>query len=228
MTDRKNLPATVAQAEAWLEKYAASDLEWVGDLMLFNGKTGRYGAQQKRIEDGTELAWPMFLARAGFVKWVDGTIEGQAWGPLNADLKALRESLGDTDPDKWLEEDWKGRPKDPWGEAVAAPMIRLSDGWVLCFKSSSFGGVKAMHKLAGSCLTQMRAAPDTTVKHMPIIEIGSGSYMSKNKQAGQVFFPILCVGLEARGRRKVQHARRPAQPARSGPEVEYLGGRGRA
>jgi hypothetical protein len=60
-------------------------------------------------------------------------------------------------------------------------------GHLYTFSSSAGTAVRAARKLVKNCLIQIRAAPDTTSNHAPLVAIEVGSFTSAN---GEIFFPI--------------------------------------
>src|SRR5215467_15244766 len=190
-----NLPA--AAATDGLARYGASEGNtWLGDLLKCNGKTGEitYGSENTALARGTKAAVLLGLGEAGFIKWSDGKPEDQAWQRLiDSDLKALRQTLGDTDPSEWTEETLAGLPQDPYRESVKLPLVRWPDGKLFTYSNSSGSGVRAVKRLARGCAAQMRAAPETTMGHVPIVELDVGHWEHSSKAVGKIYFMTLEV-----------------------------------
>jgi len=234
MTDKSNLPAPVpatnpAQLTA-LEKYGRSGGDLYGDLLKFSGKTGAWtaGAQGIEIPLGTQLVAIVPEMLAGFVKWSDGELIEQALEPVteNYEPRALRASLGDVDEHKWpLGDD--GRPEDPWREAAYLPMKNPKTGVEYTYSTSSLGGVRAIKKLAGTYAWQLRAAPETTAGHLPVVALQARSYRHTDRKRGTIYNPVL-AGIDWVPASTVKKAPEPPQPAFEDHRAKGEGkGRGR-
>jgi hypothetical protein len=128
---------------------------------------------------------------AGYVKWSDGELVEQALVPITEyDPRALRASLGDTDRSQWAKGD-NGEPEDPWKEAAYLPMKNLKTGAEYTYSTSSVGGTRAIKKLVGTYVWQIRAAPETTTNHLPVVELGARSYKHSDRKRGTIFNPVL-------------------------------------
>jgi len=191
-----NLPAGLATDG--LAKYGASEGNTsLGDWLRCNGKTGEltYGSEGTALARGTKAAVLLGLAEAGFIKWADGKPEDQAWQRLvdGPDLKALRQTLGNTDPSEWEEVTLAGLPQDPYRESVKLPLVQWPDGKLFTYSNSSGSGVRAVKRLARGCVAQMRAAPETTAGHVPIVELDVGHWQHSSKTVGKIYFLTLEV-----------------------------------
>jgi hypothetical protein len=198
MTDNSNLPAPIpatspAQLSA-LERYGRSAGDLYGDLLKFSGKTGVWtaGAQGIEVPIGTQLIAIVPEMLAGFVKWDGGELVEQALEPVtdSYDPRALRASLGDTDESKWPRGD-DGRAADVWRESAYLPLKNPKTGAEYTYSTSSLGGVRAIKKLAGTYAWQLRAAPETTANHLPVVELGSRSYKHSDRKRGTIYNPTL-------------------------------------
>jgi len=132
MTDTTNVPVPLAQTTppaqlTALERYGRSGGDVYGDLLRFSGKSGGWvsGAQAVEIPIGTQLVAIIPEMLAGYVKWSNGELVEQALVPVTEtyDPKALRASLGDTDPSRWPQ--GENGVEDPWKEAAYLPMKDL-------------------------------------------------------------------------------------------------------
>jgi hypothetical protein len=188
------LPTAPAQLTA-LERYGRSGGDLYGDLLKFSGKTGVWtaGAQGIEIPIGSKLVAIVPEMLAGFVKWVDGELVEQAMQPITEtyDPKTLRASLGDLDPAKWPRSDDDGRPEDPWKEAAYLPLKDLVKGAKFTYSTSSVGGTRAVKQLVATYAWQIRAAPETTAGHLPVVELGARSYKHPDRKRGTIFNPVL-------------------------------------
>jgi hypothetical protein len=162
--------------------------------LKFSGKTGVWtsGAQGIEIPLGTQLAAIVPETLGGYVKWVDGELAEQALIPIveGCDLKALRATLGDDDPNEWPTGD-DGKPEDPWREAALLPLKNPKTGAQYTYSTSSVGGVRAVKKLVAGYAWQVRAAPETTANHLPVVELGARDYKHPDRKRGTIFNPVL-------------------------------------
>jgi hypothetical protein len=194
----ENVPVPVSQSTpaqiSALERYGRSAGDLYGELLKFSGKNGQWtaGAQSIEIPAGTQMVAIIPEMLAGFVKWQDGELVEQAMVPVTEsyDPKALRLSLGDTDQSKWPRGD-DGRPEDVWKEAALLPMKNPKTGAEYTYSTSSVGGCKAVKRLVSVYAWQIKAAPETTGNHLPVVELGSRSYQHSDRKRGTIFNPVL-------------------------------------
>jgi hypothetical protein len=104
--------------------------------------------------------------------------------------KALRASLGDTDRIQWPKGD-DGEPEDPWKEAAYLPLKDLGKGAKFTYSTSSVGGTRAVKHLVATYAWQLRAAPETTANHLPVVELRARSYKHPDRKRGTIFNPVL-------------------------------------
>ncbi len=172
-TTQYGLPADVKGLAQFASRGGDDD---VGDRLRANGKDGRIyiGSQGSTMESGARLAIFVNHLMEGFVHWDSGTLVDQKWlrvtavADLDADLKALRSSMGHTNPDEWKEALPNGLPKDPIQAAVKFPVTDMATGRLYTYSVNSWNGVKAARQLARGCLVQAAAAPETTHGCLPI------------------------------------------------------------
>jgi len=220
MTDTSNMPIpapkTIPPAQLIaLERYGRSGGDLYGDLLKFSGKTGAWtaGAQGIEIPLGTRLVAIVPGILAGYVKWLNGELVEQALVPVTDayDPKALRASLGDTDSAKWPAGD-DGRPEDVWKEAALLPLKNLKTGAQFTYSTSSLGGCRAIKKLVATYAWQIRAAPETTAGHLPIVELGARDYKHPDRKRGTIFNPTL-TGIDwVHASEVADKGNEPAQP----------------
>jgi hypothetical protein len=186
-------PIPPAQLDTY-DRYARSAGGFYGDLLKFSGKTGEWTAGQQgvAIPYGTQLVAIIPEMLVGFVQWKDGELIEQVLVPLTPDYdpKALRASLGDTDRDLWLKNE-DGELEDPWKEASWLPLKSLATGAEYTFSTSSGGGVRCVKQLVGNYSKQIKAAPETTTGHLPVVELGGYSYKHSDRKRGTIFNPVL-------------------------------------
>ena len=85
------------------------------------------------------------------VKWFDGhPVDGtfQLASIARGERLPFRNELGDYDESLW-EEGLDGKPKDPWSYGHRQIMKGWTDETLYTFRTSSFGGKKAMQLLYG-------------------------------------------------------------------------------
>jgi hypothetical protein len=127
------------------ERYAVGDLgRRFGDFLRHNGKTGGWyaGINNDEVKLGTHFVVIYEESYVGYTKWTDAKPE-KALVALRSgpDLRALRESLGDLDQEQWPDRTTKGRPRDPWHDAVLMPFVNSRTLEGFAFSTSNFGGV---------------------------------------------------------------------------------------
>src|SRR6516225_8110112 len=186
-----NLPANSIEK---FDDYAATGgPAWYGELLKCSGKTGiwSYGPQNIELKKGTRLVAIVPEMLAGYVLWRDGELVDQAYKNIEGvDLRALRDTLGETDRSLWLTDD-DGRAIDPYREAAMLPMKNPETGAEYTYSTSSVGGVRACKKLVGNFVKQIKAAPETTAGCLPVVELGVESYQHPDRKRGTIFNPVL-------------------------------------
>jgi hypothetical protein len=98
-----------------------------------------------------------------------------------------RETLGDNDEAEWEVVD--GKPQDPWQLTNYLPLEHAETHELLCFVTSSKGGVKAVGRLLKHC----KRVSKTDADFLPLIQLKTGGYDHPNKQFGWVNEPIFAV-----------------------------------
>jgi hypothetical protein len=153
------------------------------------------GAERREIPTGTQLVAILNQTQVGFLRWTNGAAD-KAFLPLisNPDLKELRDSQGDADPSDWEEKTIGGQPKDPWQPAILLPFVNPKTCEAFTFSTSSLGGRRSAKQLIRGCVRQIRAAPETTRNHLPLVELGESHYVHPtNKSVGKLFNPEFAV-----------------------------------
>src|SRR6266516_3630742 len=129
-----------------LVKWAASGGDdIVGDPLQLNGKTGLLtsGSQGHEHPNGSEFAFIVGETKGGFIQFEGGTLVKQAhirMADPDADLAALRDSLGNNNPDEWPDTLPSGLPKDPFNQSVQIPCADMRTGSLYTFRTASFWG----------------------------------------------------------------------------------------
>jgi hypothetical protein len=212
------VPATREQIGAY-ERYAATGGTFFGDLLKFNGKTGEWtaGPQGLTVSAGTQLVAVVPFMAVGHCKWRDGQLVDERMVPLapGFDLQEHRTKLDENDRSLWKEED--GRPRDPWSEAAKLPMVNPRTKERYTYSTSSLGGVNCIKALIKTFVQQVRAAPETTAGHLPLVQLGSRPYQHPIRSRGTIFNPtfegIDWVPAAAVLLSRPAKARQPSRPA---------------
>src|SRR5262249_23735624 len=84
-----------------------------------------------------------------------------------------------------------GQPEDPWKEAAYLPLKDLGKSAKFTYSTSSVGGTRAVKQLVTTYAWQIRAAPETTANHLPVVELGARSYKHPDRKRGTIFNPVL-------------------------------------
>ena len=98
-----------------------------------------------------------------------------------------RAELGDLDQAQW-EVDDKGRRRDPWHFSNYLILVGDDDA-LYTFATRSKGGLGAIGELCKSYGKAMRQQPDK----FPVIELGVGSYLHRDRTLGRIKYPVLKV-----------------------------------
>ena|SRR5262245_24649058 len=85
-----------------------------------------------------------------------------------------------------------GSPRIP---GARAPLKDLKTGAEYTYSTSSVGGTRAVKHLVATYAWQLRAAPETTTGHLPVVEIGARSYKHADRKRGTIYNPIF-VGVD--------------------------------
>jgi hypothetical protein len=196
MVNSTALTQPIADSLEAYEHYVADLTDFFGDSLLMNGTKGGWtaGRDKREIPNGTQLVAIINQTMVGFQRWVDGRPE-RSFLPLSSDpdLKQLRESLGDTDTDAWEERTLGGAAKDPWSSAIMIPFVDPKTTDCFTFMTTSGGGVRGAKRLIRACVRQIRAAPETTSNHLPLVALGQESYTPKINKGVTFFAPMFEV-----------------------------------
>ena len=117
--------------------------EDAGFEKLLKFKKGEYFIGEELVPPGTE-----YIAHAvGWTKcWIkfvdDEVVERKIYRVALGERPPERENLDDLEKDNWPE-GIDGNPADPWSLQYLLPLEKLSDGEVVIFTTSSFGGRRA-------------------------------------------------------------------------------------
>jgi hypothetical protein len=70
-------------------------------------------------------------------------------------------------------------------------MLSPKTGAKFTYSTSSVGGTRAVKHLVATYAWQLRAAPETTAGHLPVVELGARSYKHADRKRGTIFNPVL-------------------------------------
>ena len=162
----------------------------VGELLKFAKGDYFAGQQAREIPLGTKFVAIMDQLMIGWVKWRDAAPVEQIMGLLAQGYKPKRRSeLDDNDPAQWETDDETGDPQDPWQFTNYLILADPNTKELYTFAASSRGALGAVGELCKERGKHMREKPDED----PVIKLGVGSYLHRNKAYGRIKFPILEV-----------------------------------
>jgi hypothetical protein len=67
----------------------------------------------------------------------------------------------------------------------------LKTGAEYTYSTSSVGGTRAVKHLVATYAWQLRAAPETTAGHLPVVKLGARSYKHSDRKRGTIYNPVL-------------------------------------
>jgi len=160
----------------------------VGELLKFVKGDYFAGQQAREIPLATKFVAIMDQLMIGWVKWHDHIPVNSAMGLLTEGYKPQRRSeLDDNDKARWETDDETGEPQDPWQFTNYLILADPNTKELYTFAASSQGALGAVGELCKEHGKHMREKPDK----YPVIELGVGSYLHRNKAYGRIKFPIL-------------------------------------
>lgn len=157
-----------------------------GVYMKFNGNSGEftYGQDQDELPEGTELAVDMNSFRRGWICWkAENVVDEQMTRVIDGPPKQKSE-LPDHGP--YIIE---GDKKEGWVEQAAVNFRSISDGKEFIFKVSSISALRALGTLLKDYGKDYKNHPG----ELPIVPLGTSSFMPKNKQWGKKYSPKLLI-----------------------------------
>jgi hypothetical protein len=172
-------PPPTAANPAALERHLADWSGPVGRLIAFNGSTGLH----RTLDDDVEvLAGSKFIAcldqaAKGYIRFNDGAPPTLAMVRIGEDADIPeREALGDTDPRQWPTSTLNGQPDDPWKLQIVFPLVSCDvSGEIYAYVARGPVALNA----AGDLLGRFRFHPKRHKGLLPVVEINSGTYVSK-------------------------------------------------
>ena len=156
------------------------NLGTLGKIVEF--KKGQWSVDDRDVEDGLRFVADMGGGYRCVVKWFDGRpVDGtfQLASIALGETLPFRSELGDFDETKW-EDGMDGKPKDPWAYGHRQILKGWEDGAVHTFRTSSWGGKRAMQLLYGEYDREKDRHPG----QFPVVEL------NQEKVTNKTFGPI--------------------------------------
>jgi hypothetical protein len=130
-----------------LENIATAAQEDAGFEKILKFKKGEYFVGEEEILLGSEYLAHVVGWTKCWIKFVDGEVAERKIYPVAKGARPPdREDLDDLDESKW-EEGLDGKPADPWVYQYLLPLENRSNGELVIFVTSSFGGRRAVADL---------------------------------------------------------------------------------
>lgn len=155
--------------------------------MKMNGNTGEYsfGKDGEEIPVGTRLAANMESLRNGWICWKDSKVVEEILVKVVDGERPPRENeLTDHGPYSDDPNDGEG-----WHQETALDFKSTVDGMTFIYKTTGIAASRAIGQLAKDFGRQMTMHPG----EVPIVELGVGSYMPKDRKKGKKYYPILKI-----------------------------------
>jgi hypothetical protein len=151
------------------------NLGTIGKVIEF--KKGQWSVDGQDVKNGKRFVVDMEGGYRCVVKWFDGhPVDGtfQLASIARGERLPFRNELGDYDESLW-EEGLDGKPKDPWSYGHRQIMKGWTGETLYTFRTSSFGGKKAMQLLYGEYERQKDQHPSK----YPVIELNQEKVINK-------------------------------------------------
>jgi hypothetical protein len=130
-----------------LENIAMAAQQDAGFEKILKFKKGEYFVAEEEIPLGSEYLAHVVGWTKCWIKFVDGEVAERKIYPVAKGARPPeREDLDDLDESKW-EEGLDGKPADPWVYQYLLPLENRSNGELVIFVTSSFGGRRAVADL---------------------------------------------------------------------------------
>jgi hypothetical protein len=169
---------------AYLSQHAVST---TGTFIKF-AKDGVYRKQKDEtaIPTGTEVTVVYDQIRVGWIRFNGrGQQPERRMGPVfDGYVPEARESLGDSDPDKW-EIGLSGKPADPWQFQVLVPMQDTKTGELYIFGTTSLTGRNACDDVIAKCARMLTMEPE----FYPVVKLDVSGFQHRDDRIGWVKTP---------------------------------------
>jgi hypothetical protein len=170
-----------------VENIHAAAQEDAGFEKILKFKKGEYFVGEDEIALGTEYLAHTTAWTKSWIKFADGEVaERKMYRVALGEKPPEREDLDDLDKDNWPE-GLDGKPADPWVYQYLLPLENLSNGEVVIFVTSSFGGRRAIADLCSAYVKRTKK----TGCGQPIIKLSKTDMPTK--KFGKVPRPLFEV-----------------------------------
>lgn len=154
-----------------------------GVYLKFNGNTGdfTFGSDQDELQTGTELVAVMDSIARGWICWNDSEVIDEVMVSILDGQPPSEKELEDHSP--YASDD------DGWSEQIRIVFKDVESGETYTFKTSSRAAMRAVGSLMKDYSRQFKNHPD----ELPVVEIGSTSYIPKEKKHGKKHAPTFKI-----------------------------------
>jgi hypothetical protein len=136
---------------------------------LLKFRKGDFLIGDEPLSLGTEFIAHVIGWTKCWIKFVDGEVaDRRVYRIALGERPPERDELDDLDQGNWPE-GLGGRPADPWSLQYLLPLERTSNGEVVIFTTSSFGGRRAVADL---CAAYARRVAKNAAGGQPIVKLG--------------------------------------------------------
>jgi hypothetical protein len=162
--------------------------EDAGFEKLLKFKKGDYFIGEQLVPLGTEFIAHAIGWTKCWIKFVDGEVaERKTYRVALRERPPEREDLDDLERDNWPE-GIDGNPADPWSLQYLLPLEKISDGEVVIFTTSSFGGRLAVGDL---CAAYAKRTIKSASCGQPIVKLAKAEMPTK--KFGKVPRPLFNI-----------------------------------
>ena len=158
-TEVKTQTVNVAAARGTeIDNILGAAQEDAGFAKLLKFKKGGYFIGEELVPLATEYIAHAIGWTKCWIKFVDDEVaERKVYRVALGERPPERENLDDLDQDNWPD-GIDGKPADPWSLQYLLPLEKLSDGEVVIFTTSSFGGRRAVAELCAAYASAQQKA----------------------------------------------------------------------
>jgi len=181
--DLNTLRASLAQVRNALPSSTPSS------YLKFDKGAWFFGAESDELKDGTLLAFNPFTIQYGYVCWTNYSDAEKRAGKKNELLGEVLLPMTEPLPALSTLENYGW----PWAQQIAmdaAVIDGAHKGAQLIYKTSSFGGRRAISALIDAIFTRLAEDQRFTT---PIVKIGCERYKHKNPEFGMIANPVFDI-----------------------------------
>lgn len=143
---------------------------------LLKFRKGDYFSDEQLVPLGTKYIAHVIGWTKCWIKFVDGEVaDRKVYRIALGEQPPEREDLDDLDQDNWPE-GVDGNPADPWSFQYLIPLERISDGEVVIFTTSSFGGRRAVADL---CAAYAKRTTKSAGCGQPVVRLAKAEMPTK-------------------------------------------------